>query len=41
MLGKQAEVGLGGIVDALTDGTFDDIDPDRYSDIPIRVDVAD
>ena len=38
MLSEQAEVGLKGIVDALTDGTFDDIDPDRYSDIPIRVD---
>jgi Zinc carboxypeptidase/PA domain len=41
MLGEQAEVGLTGIVDALTDGTFDDIDPDRYRDIPLRVDVAD
>jgi hypothetical protein len=41
MLSKQAEVGLMGIVDALTDGTFDDIDPDRYSDIPIRVDIPD
>ena len=38
MLAKQVEVGLTGIVDALTDGTFDGIDPDRYSDIPIRVD---
>jgi hypothetical protein len=37
MLSKQAEVGLTGIVDAIADGTFDDIDPDRYSDIPIRV----
>ncbi|MGH2945722.1 MAG: PA domain-containing protein [Solirubrobacteraceae bacterium] len=37
MLSKQVEIGLTGIVDALTDGTFDDIDPDRYSDIPIRV----
>jgi hypothetical protein len=41
MLSKQAEVGLGGIVDALTDGTLDDIDPDRYGDIPLRVDVED
>jgi PA domain/Zinc carboxypeptidase len=39
MLSKQVEVGLTGLVDALTDGTFDDIDPDRYSDIPIRVDI--
>ena len=38
LLSKQVEVGLTGIVDALTDGTFDDINPDRYSDIPIRVD---
>ena len=41
MLSKQAEVGLMGIVDALTDGTLDDIDPDRYGDIPLRVDVED
>jgi predicted deacylase len=41
MLSKQVEVGLTGLVDALTDGTFDDIDPDRYSDIPIRVDIED
>lgn len=26
---------------ALTDGTFDGIDPDRYSDIPIRGDIED
>jgi hypothetical protein len=38
MLARQAEVGLTGLVDSLADGTFDDIDPDRYSDIPIRVD---
>ncbi len=38
MLAKQVEVGLTGLVDALADGTFNDIDPDRYSDIPIRVD---
>ena len=36
MLSRQ--VGLTGIVDALADGTFDDIDPDRYRDIPRRVD---
>ena len=41
MLSKQAEVGLMGIVDGLTDGTLDDIDPDRYGDIPLRVDVED
>jgi hypothetical protein len=41
MLSRQVEVGLTGLVDALTDGTFDDINPDRYSDIPIRVDVPD
>jgi hypothetical protein len=37
MLSRQ--VGLTGIVDALADGTFDDIDPDRYRDIPLRVDT--
>jgi hypothetical protein len=36
MLAKQVETGLGGIVDALTDGTFDDLDPERYDDIPPR-----
>jgi PA domain/Zinc carboxypeptidase len=41
MLSTQVQVGLGGLIDALTDGTFDDIDPDRYSDIPIRVDIED
>ena len=39
MLSKQAEVGLMGLADRLADGTLDDIDPDRYSDIPLRVDV--
>jgi hypothetical protein len=38
MLSRQVEVALTGIVDALADGTFDDIDPDRYRDIPLRVD---
>jgi hypothetical protein len=33
---KQVEVGLTGLLDALTDGTFDDIDPDRYDEIPER-----
>jgi hypothetical protein len=37
MLSRQVQVGLGGIIDALTDGTFDDIDPDRYNSIPLRV----
>jgi predicted deacylase len=37
MLSRQVEVGVGGLVDALADGTFDDIDPDRYGDIPLRV----
>jgi PA domain len=41
MLSTQVQVGLTGLIDALTDGTFDGIDPDRYSDIPIRVDVED
>jgi predicted deacylase len=41
MLSRQVEVGLTGLVDALTDGTFDDIDPDRYDDIPRRVDIED
>ncbi len=33
---KQVEVGLTGIIDAITDGTIDDIDPGRYDDIPER-----
>lgn len=33
---KQVENGLTGILDALTDDTFDDIDPDRYDEIPER-----
>ncbi|WP_336923040.1 M14 family zinc carboxypeptidase [Aquipuribacter sp. SD81] len=36
MLVKQVEVGLTGILDAITDGTLDDIDPERYEDIPER-----
>jgi hypothetical protein len=39
MLVRQIETGLMGIVDALTDGTFDDIDPERYDDIPEQVRV--
>ena len=38
MLSTQVQVGLRGLIDSLTDGTFDSIDPDRYSQIPIRVD---
>jgi predicted deacylase len=41
MLSTQVQVGLTGLIDALTDGTFGAIDPDRYSDIPIRVDIDD
>jgi hypothetical protein len=33
---KQVEQGLMGLVDAMADGTFDDIDPDRYDQIPER-----
>lgn len=36
MLIEQVERGVMGIIDALTDGTFDDIDPDRYETIPER-----
>jgi PA domain/Zinc carboxypeptidase len=38
LLSTQVQVGLTGLVDALTDGTFDAIDPERYREIPIRVD---
>ena len=38
MLSTQVQVGLTGLIDALTDGTFGAIDPERYRDIPIRVD---
>ena len=37
MLSKQVEIGVMGIVDAITDGTLVDIDPNRYSEIPPRV----
>jgi hypothetical protein len=37
MRAKQVEVGLGGIFDAITDGTLDNIDAERYFDIPERV----
>jgi hypothetical protein len=38
MLSTQVQVGLTGLIDAFTDGTFDAIDPERYREIPIRVD---
>ncbi|GGI04435.1 M14 family zinc carboxypeptidase [Egicoccus halophilus] len=40
MLVRQIENGVQGILDALTDGTFDDIDPERYDDIPARASAA-
>ena len=36
LLTKQVEVGLMAIVDAITDGTLDSIDPNRYESIPER-----
>jgi len=36
MLTKQVEVGLRGIIDAVSDGSIDDIEPARYDQIPIR-----
>jgi hypothetical protein len=39
LLTKQVEVGLTAIVDAITDGTLDDIDPKRYESIPERANV--
>jgi hypothetical protein len=39
MLIAQVEAGLTGIVDVLADGTFDDIDPERYELIPERRNV--
>jgi hypothetical protein len=37
MLSKQVEVGLGGLVDAVVDGTIATVDPQRYETIPDRV----
>ncbi|MGH8823517.1 MAG: PA domain-containing protein [Jiangellaceae bacterium] len=37
MLTRQVEIGLTGMIDTITDGTFGDIDPDRYYNIPLRV----
>ncbi|MEE6256995.1 M14 family zinc carboxypeptidase [Plantactinospora sonchi] len=39
MLNKQIEVGLFGVVDAITDGTLDDINPERYESIPERTNL--
>jgi hypothetical protein len=39
LLTKQVEVGLTAIVDAITDGTLDSIDPSRYESIPERRNV--
>lgn len=39
MLTKQVEVGLSGILDAVTDDTLKDIDPNRYESIPERMNV--
>ena len=36
MLARQVEVGLDGIVVAVTDGSLHDINPNRYDQIPIR-----
>lgn len=38
-LAKQVETGLTAIVDAVTDGTLDSIDPERYESIPERRNV--
>ncbi len=39
MLTKQVENGLFGILNSITDGTLDNIDPDRYELIPERMNV--
>lgn len=36
LLSQQVDMGVMGLIDALVDGTFDDIDPERYHDIPPR-----
>jgi len=38
-LTQLVETGLFGILDAITDGTLDDIDPERYEEIPERRNV--
>jgi hypothetical protein len=37
MRAKQVEVGLAGILDAYSTGAINDVDPDKYFDIPLRV----
>lgn len=37
MLRKQIEIGLGGLVDAIADGSIQTLDPDVYETIPQRV----
>ncbi|WP_240742096.1 M14 family zinc carboxypeptidase [Micromonospora zingiberis] len=39
MLTKQVEDGLFGIIDSITDGTLNNIDPERYELIPERMNV--
>ncbi|WP_199523684.1 M14 family zinc carboxypeptidase [Micromonospora craterilacus] len=39
MLTKQVENGLFGIINSITDGTLDNIDPERYELIPERMNV--
>ena len=33
---KLHEMAVSGVIDAVADGTFDSVDPERYEDIPIR-----
>ena len=37
MRAKQVEVGLAGILDAYSTGAINDVDPDKYFNIPLRV----
>ena len=37
MLTRQVKVGLGGLVDAVADGSIDSLDPNAYEEIPNRV----
>ncbi|MGA3490418.1 M14 family zinc carboxypeptidase [Micromonosporaceae bacterium DT55] len=39
MLTKQIGTGLTGLLDSITDGTLDQIDPERYESIPERMNV--
>jgi hypothetical protein len=36
MFVRQVEVGMMGIIDAITDGSYDELDPERYDAIPER-----